>query len=113
MLILDNYVIHKSQVTQRWLAKNPKFRLLFQPTYCPWVNVIERLWKAMHDTVTRNHRCRSMYELCQSVARFLEVAPAIPRQRTWCSTFKISYLAPLWETHFALNEFRGGRVEIL
>lgn len=26
--------------------KNVKFRLLFQPVYHPWVNVIERLWKA-------------------------------------------------------------------
>ena len=32
----------------------------------------------MHDTVTRNHRCRSMYELCQSVARFLEVVQPFP-----------------------------------
>ena len=78
VLILDNYCIHASRVTQRWLAKNPKFQLLFQPTYHPWVNVIERLWKAMHDTVTRNHRCRSMYELCQSVARFLEVVQPFP-----------------------------------
>ena len=78
VLILDNYCIHASRVTQRWLEKNPKFQLLFQPTYYPWVNVIERLWKAMHDTVTRNHRCRSMYELCQSVARFLEVVQPFP-----------------------------------
>ena len=78
VLILDNYIIHKSRVVEHWLERNPKFQLLFQPTYCPWVNVIERLWKAMHDTVTRNHRCRSMYELCQSVARFLEVAQPFP-----------------------------------
>ena len=78
VLVLDNYGIHKSRVTERWLAENPKFQLLFQPTYYPWVNVIERLWKAMHDTVTRNHRCRSMYELCQSVARFLEVVQPFP-----------------------------------
>ena len=78
VLIVDNYGIHKSRVTQRWLEGNPKFELLFQPTYYPWVNVIERLWKAMHDTVTRNHRCRSMFELCQSVARFLEVVQPFP-----------------------------------
>ena len=49
-----------------------------QPTYCPWGNVLERLWKAPHDTVTRNHRCRWMYELCQSVVRFQEVAQPFP-----------------------------------
>lgn len=84
VLILDNYGIHKSRETRRWLAENPKFELrtdspgLFQPSYCPWVNVIERLWKTRHDTVTRNHRCRSMFDLCQSVARFLEVVQPFP-----------------------------------
>ena len=55
------------------LAENPKFQRLFQPTCYLWVNGIERPWKTMHDTVTRNHRCRSTHELCQSVARFLAV----------------------------------------
>ena len=73
VLIVDNYGIHKSRVTQRWLEESPKFELLFDLTYHPWVNVIERLWKAMHETVTRNHRCRSMFELYHSVARPLEV----------------------------------------
>lgn len=77
-LILDNYRIHKSKIVERWLLANPKFELLFQPAYHPWVNVIERLWKAMHDTVTRNHRCQSMFELCQSVKRFLDAVQPFP-----------------------------------
>ena len=56
-----------------WLACDPKFPLLFQHTYCSWVNVLERLWKVMHGIVIRNHRCRSMYGLCQSDDRCLEV----------------------------------------
>lgn len=47
VLILENCVIRKSQVTQRWLARNPKFRPLSQLTCYAWVNVMERLWKAM------------------------------------------------------------------
>ena len=31
VLIVDNFIIHKSHVTRRWLANNPKFELLFQP----------------------------------------------------------------------------------
>ena len=41
-------------------------------------NVIERLCKAMHDTVTRNHRCRSTHEPCRSVARLLDVFRPFP-----------------------------------
>ncbi len=78
VLILDNYVIHKSYITRRWLASNPKFTLLFQPAYHPWVNDIERLWKTLHDTVTRNHRHPSMKALLGAVRRFLEVCQPWP-----------------------------------
>ena len=30
LLIVYNYIIHKSSITLRWLANNPKFELLFQ-----------------------------------------------------------------------------------
>jgi len=67
--------LHRSQNRTRrwlagWLAENPKFELLFQPAYYPWTNQSERLWKAMHDTVNRNHRCTTLYERCQNVKRF-------------------------------------------
>ncbi|MBK4340515.1 IS630-like element ISEc33 family transposase, partial [Enterobacter hormaechei subsp. hoffmannii] len=52
-LIVDNYIIHKSRETQRWLKANPKFRVIYQPVYSPWVNHVERLWQALHDTITR------------------------------------------------------------
>ena len=39
VLILDNYIIHKSKKTIRWLAAHgTKFQMLFQPAYHPWVN---------------------------------------------------------------------------
>jgi len=78
VLIVDNYRPHKSDITRRWLRNNPKFRLLFQPTYHPWVNRIERIWKALHDTVTRNHRYQTMGELMTAVRRFLVVCQPFP-----------------------------------
>ena len=62
-LIVDNYIIHKSKKAQHWLENNPKFRLLFLPVYSPWHNKIELLWHSLHETVTRNHSCKSMNEL--------------------------------------------------
>ena len=53
-LILDNYIIHRSRMVNRWLARHPRVKLLFQPVYHPWVNRIGRLWKQLHNTVTRN-----------------------------------------------------------
>ncbi len=78
VLILDNVNIHSSHKTKAFLARNPKFELLFQPVYHPWVNQIERLWKALHDTVTRNHRYKKMEDLMISVRRFMIVVQPFP-----------------------------------
>jgi len=72
-LILDNYGIHKSAVVQAFLRTiGGKIRLHFLPPYCPQENRIERLWKDVHDNVTRNHRCRSLRELLDRVQRYLQ-----------------------------------------
>ena len=80
-VVLDNYGIHKSRIARAWAAHHPRIQLLFQPTYHPWVNVIERLWKAMHDTITRNHRYTTLDELMRTVRRFLKVAQPFPGNR--------------------------------
>ena len=77
-LIVDNYIIHKSRETQRWLKANPKFRVIYQPVYSPWVNHVERLWQALHDTITRNHQCHSMWQLLEKVRHFMETASPFP-----------------------------------
>jgi transposase len=45
--------------------------LHFLPPYCPDYNRIERIWKDLHDNVTRNHTCRSMRELLREVIAYL------------------------------------------
>lgn len=77
-LIVDNYIIHKSRETQSWLKENPKFRVIYQPVYSPWVNHVERLWQALHDTITRNHQCRSMWQLLKKVRHFMETVSPFP-----------------------------------
>jgi transposase len=72
-LILDNYKIHKSKQTQAALAEfKGRVQLHFLPPYCPDENRIERVWKDLHDNVTRNHRCRTLRELGHEVVRYLE-----------------------------------------
>jgi transposase len=71
-LILDNYAIHKSQVVTAFLRTiGQKIELHFLPPYCPEENRIERLWKDVHDSVTRNHRCRDLQELLDRVCTYL------------------------------------------
>lgn len=77
-LVADNYIIHKSRKVERWLEENPKFRLLFLSMYSPWLNPIERLWLSLHETITRNHQCRYMWQLLKQVAQFMNAASLFP-----------------------------------
>ncbi len=71
-LILDNYIIHSSKRTKRFLSQfGDRVKLHFLPPYCPDDNRIERVWLDLHANVTRNHRCRSMEELMVQVVAFL------------------------------------------
>jgi transposase len=78
-LILDYCIIHKSRQTMSWLRKfGARLVLHFLPPYSPEHNVIERLWKQMHDQVTRNHRHRTMEDLIDAIEQFLRVAQTFP-----------------------------------
>jgi len=72
-LILDNYVIHTSKITQRAVEQlGGRLILHFLPPYCPDDNKIERgVWRNLHANVTRNHRCRTMAELMTEVRYYL------------------------------------------
>jgi transposase len=72
-IILDNYGIHDSLQVRLALksAAAEKLKLHFLPPYCPDHNRIERIWKDLHDNVTRNHRCATMVELMAEVRAYL------------------------------------------
>lgn len=72
-LILDNYVIHKSRAVDAFLRTiGQKIQLHFLPPYCPEENRIERLWRDVHDNITRNRRCRTLQDLLDQIWVYLE-----------------------------------------
>ena len=78
-LVLDNYIIHKARIVTAKLAELAgRIVLHFLPPYSPDDNVIERLWKQLHDHVTRNHRHRTIDSLVAAVNRFLSHAQPFP-----------------------------------
>ncbi|EJN6829952.1 transposase [Vibrio cidicii] len=79
-LIVDNCVIHKSRKTQGWLKQNPKFLLLFQPMYWPWVNQMEKLWHTSHETTTHSHQCKALWLLLNRVRCFIDNVLSISRR---------------------------------
>jgi transposase len=73
-LVLDNFRIHSSRAVEfarrRW---GDRVQFHFLPPYCPDHNRIERLWKDLHDNVTRNHTCANMSDLMRNVHDYLEI----------------------------------------
>ena len=71
-VVLDNYRIHDSKITQAALRGwAGRLRLHFLPPYCPNDNKIERVWQDLHANVTRNHTCRTMTALMREVRYYL------------------------------------------
>jgi hypothetical protein len=72
-IILDNYGIH-DRLHVRLALKSEAAQKLerpFLPPYRPDHNRIERIWKDLHDNVTRNRRCMTMKELLTEVRHYL------------------------------------------
>ncbi len=71
-VVLDNFGIHTSKITQAAVAElGGRVVLHFLPPYCPQHNRIERVWLDLHANVTRNHRCADMDELMRVAVRYL------------------------------------------
>lgn len=59
---------------------------LWKPFFCVreigveprWENNIEKLWKKLHDTVTRNHRHTTMPTLMRAVTCFMNASQPFP-----------------------------------
>jgi transposase len=70
-VVADNYSIHTAGDVRRWLARHPRFVLLWLPCYCPKANPIERIFGNLHDQITRHHRHRTLPPLLAEVQRYL------------------------------------------
>ncbi len=71
-VVCDNYRIHTAQAVQAWLAKHPRFEVVFLPSYCPRANPIERAFGDVHDKCTRNHKRTRIADLVSDVVWHLK-----------------------------------------
>lgn len=63
-VICDNASFHDCRQVREYLQQwGHRIKLHFLPKYAPETNPIERVWWHLHETITRNHRCRSIEEL--------------------------------------------------
>jgi transposase len=71
-VICDNASFHKSKDVRRYLEDwSHRIQIHFLPAYSPETNPIERVWWHLHETITRNHRCKTMEELTSLAMEWL------------------------------------------
>lgn len=54
-VVLDNWPVHFHPDVMRRLAGDPRIVLVPLPTYAPWLNPIEKLWRWLKQTMVHTH----------------------------------------------------------
>jgi hypothetical protein len=54
-LVWDNWPNHAHQTVMAALQKQERVKLIWLPTYAPWLNAIEKLWRWLRQRVTHTH----------------------------------------------------------
>ncbi len=79
VLVVDNFIIHHSRKAKAFLKQYADQLVLFAlPTYSPWLNLIELLWKHLRRKVTHNHLFQSILQLVEAVRSFLRTMNRTP-----------------------------------
>src|ERR1700689_3763106 len=75
-VICDNAPFHNCRLVREYLQRRgQRIQLHFLPKYSPETNPIERVWWHLHETITRNHRCRTIDELLELTYDWFESNP--------------------------------------
>lgn len=75
-VVCDNARFHDCRAVREYLAKwGDRIELHYLPKYAPETNPIERVWWHLRETITRNHRCRTLEELVAEVYEWTETEP--------------------------------------
>lgn len=67
IVILDNLSVHRSLEVQLWALANERVWFLFQPTYAPWLNLIEPWWKTLRSLALKGRRFEGAKELVEAI----------------------------------------------
>lgn len=54
-IVLDNWPVHFHPDVIEILSKDPRIELISLPTYAPWLNYIEKLWRWLRQKITHAH----------------------------------------------------------
>jgi putative transposase len=91
-VVCDNARFHDCRAVRAFLARHPGRIVLHSlPKYAPETNPIERIWWHLHETITRNHRCRSIDELLEQIHEWAAAQSDFHRQTiSFRPTYKLA-----------------------
>jgi transposase len=79
VVVLDNARIHHAKLIQPFLKQyEERLTLLFLPPYSPNLNLLERIWKWLKESVIANRFHASQKEIRASVRSFMEHLASFP-----------------------------------
>lgn len=67
ILILDNRSTHKTFDVLLWALAHPRVRFLFQPTYAPWLNLIQPWWKTLRSLALKGRCLLDSAQIIQAI----------------------------------------------
>lgn len=85
-LIADNYATHKHPRVKAWLARHPRYRIHFTPTYSSWLNQIERWFALITQQAIRRGSFRNVRELVGKIDAYVAHYNAHKRPFAWTAT---------------------------
>ena len=90
-LVMDNWPVHFHPTVQAALAADPRLVVVALPTYAPWLNAIEKLWRWVKQRVVHAHPwCDDFLTFRAEVrAEFARLATGSPELRRYCGLDKI------------------------
>lgn len=87
ILILDNLNIHKAHDVLLWALQHPRVAFLFQPTYAPWLNLIEPWWKTLRSLALKGNYFERVRDLALALHDALAYWNTHRKPYTWRKNF--------------------------
>lgn len=94
-VVQDNWSIHRHPDVCAALERLPRITPVFLPTYAPWLNPIEKLWRWLRQSILRNHTLAGDWEALRAQVR------AFLQQFAHGSTALLRYVGLLGDGHLA------------
>jgi putative transposase len=77
IIVLDNYSIHKTKAVRDFVEQHAdRLKLVFLPTYSPWLNPIELFWRQLKRRVLANRFFESIVAQLRELWKRLKVLMA-------------------------------------